>query len=356
MVGRYHHGMRYGMRFMTLLLLGLLVSCAPTASRQGALPDVVTTPVTAKDELRVVVMGDQGTGSAVQLGVARAMQAVCQQNGCDLGIGLGDNFYRAGPKRPDSPLFKERFADLYGPLGIPFLMIPGNHDESWLVGGDGADPAGAEAQVAYSPLNPQWVMPARTYRAPVGDLAEFFALDTTSLASYLPSIRPNEWPGGPWDAAQRAWLAAHLHSSQARWKFVLGHHPLFSNGKHGDAGKYDGLMLPLQRGEGVRQLYGAACGQANFILSGHVHALELLPPQAECPGTWQLVSGAAGEAGGPAQGERTAAFGAFGQPGFVWMKVTKDAVQVRFYGWSGGQGQAHLLYQTVIAASATFSK
>ena len=327
------------------IAVGLLVACAPV--RTGTpfkLPDVVAeVQGTGPTHLRVVVMGDQGTGTGVQRRVAAAMAQVCQRDGCDLGVGLGDNFYPAAPRDPLSPLFRERFADLYGPLKIPFLMVPGNHDESWLRGGDGADPAGAEAQVAYSRLDPQWVMPARTYRAPVGTLVEFFAVDTAPLAAYLPGTRVNERPGGPWDAAQRAWLSGALNSSQVRWRLVLGHHPLFSNGKHGDAGQYDRLPFAFQRGDAVRNLYGVACGRADALLSGHDHVLMGFAPQPECPGTRQWISGAAGKAETGRSGERPTTFEVLGQPGFLWLDIRPDALTLRAYtvGEDGAARQVH---------------
>lgn len=330
-----------------LLLLGLtplLAACTPSLQGQPA-PDVVAQLPTPADSahVRVVVMGDQGKGGAVQKQVAQAMQEVCAAQGCDFGLALGDNFYPAGPKQASSPLFQKLFADLYGPLKIPFLVIAGNHDESWVVGGDGADAAGADAQVAYSKLNPQWVMPARTYRAPVGDLVEFFALDTAPLAPYLPPVRPNEFPNGAWDRAQRAWLAGALGRSTARWKLVLGHHPLFSNGKHGEAGHYDRFPLAFQRGEAARQTYLLACGKADLILSGHVHSLELFAPQTDCTGTWQLISGAAGEAGGPKFGQRPAVFDAFGQAGFAWLDITPQVITVHFY--AAKEGRAMQIFE-----------
>ncbi|CAM3517917.1 Calcineurin-like phosphoesterase domain-containing protein [Deinococcus saxicola] len=326
-----------------LPLLGLLLTaCAPTIGGTAGPPVVPLPDITATlgipdpERLRVVVMGDQGTGDGIQRQVAAAMRSVCKQRGCDLGVGLGDNFYPAGPKEASSPLFKTRFEDIYGPLDIPFLMVPGNHDESGLFGGDGTNARGAEAEVAYSKLNPQWVMPGRTYRAPVGaeqggNLAEFFAVDTSPLAAYLPVRRANERPGGPWDAAQREWLTQSLQRSSARWKLVLGHHPLFSNGKHGDAGRYDGLPFAFQRGDAVRDLYGLACGGADMLLSGHVHALEVFAPQPECPGTWTAVSGAAGEIGGGKVGTRKAAAEFFGQPGFMWLDVTPQMLMINIY-------------------------
>ncbi|GAA5532934.1 metallophosphoesterase [Deinococcus aluminii] len=319
---------------LPLALTALLAACAPAViGPSSPLPDVTASlPLpTTPAQVRVVVMGDQGTGTEVQRRVAAAMRAVCLRDGCDLGVGLGDNFYPAGPHDPASPLFRERFAELYGPLGVPFLMVAGNHDESWLLGGDGADARGADAEVAYARTHPQWVMPARTYRAPAGDLVEFFAVDTTPLAAYLPPRRANERPGGPRDAAQRAWLAGALASSQARWRLVLGHHPLFSNGKHGDAGHYDRLPLPGQRGDAVRALYGAACGRADGILSGHDHALLGFAPQPECPGTRQWVSGAAGKVEAGRSGTRPATFEVFDQPGFLWLEITRETLTVRAF-------------------------
>ncbi|EYB68822.1 acid phosphatase [Deinococcus phoenicis] len=319
---------------LPLGLMTLLAACAPAVTGPvSPLPDVVAAlPAPANPgRVRVIVMGDQGTGTDVQRRVAAAMRTVCQRDGCDLGVGLGDNFYPAGPKDAASPLFRERFAEMYGALGIPFLMVAGNHDESWLRGGDGADARGAEAQVAYARTNPQWVMPARSYRAPVGDLLEFFAVDTSPLAAYLPPLRPDERPGGPWDAAQRAWLAGALASSQARWRLVLGHHPLFSNGKHGDAGHYDRLPLAFQRGDAVRALYGATCGKADGLLSGHDHALQGFAPQPECPGTWQWVSGAAGKVEPERSGARPTSFEVLDQPGFLWLEVTRETLTARAF-------------------------
>ncbi len=317
-----------------LPLLGLfLTACAPAVSGPvQPLPDLTATLTIADPQrLRVVVMGDQGTGTEGQRRVAAAMQIVCAAQGCDLGIGLGDNFYPAGPRSADSPLFKSRFEDLYGPLNIPFLMVPGNHDESGYFGGDGTDARGAEAQIAYGKLNPQWVMPGRTYRAPVNTLAEFFVVDTSPLAAYLPVRRASERPGGLWDMAQRAWLTQAIGDSPARWKLVLGHHPLFSNGTHGDAGQYDSLPFAFQRGDAVRDLYGLACGKADLLLSGHDHALEVFDPQSECPGTWTGVSGAAGEVKVDRVGNRSTAAEFYGKTGFLWLDVTPQMLMIQIY-------------------------
>lgn len=335
-------------RLLLRWLLGLpLMLAAPAPAAQpgaAALPGVVAQAPSPLSQfpvarplqgevrrLRVIVMGDQGTGGSRQQRVAQAMRTLCAARGCDLGVGTGDNFYPAAPTTPRSALFAQRFAALYGPLGFPFLMVAGNHDHSGPTPGDGRDPGGAEAQVAYARLNAQWVMPGRTYRAPVGNLAEFFAVDTAPLAAAAAPLRPGDRPGGARDLAQRTWLGAALAQSSARWKVVIGHHPLFSNGQHGDAGQYDGSAHPLRRGDAVRQLYRLACGRAELLLSGHDHNLQWFAPQPECPATSSVVSGAAGQADSHHPGRRAAGAEVYGELGFFYLTFTPEALTAELY-------------------------
>jgi tartrate-resistant acid phosphatase type 5 len=326
----------------SLLLFPLLAACAPATHTDQVWPDTqVTLEAPAQPtELRVLIMGDQGKGGEIQAAVAKAMAAVCAQQGCDLGLGMGDNFYPQAPASADSPIFRERFADLYGKLSIPFLMAAGNHDESWIRGGDGANPDGLNSELAYAGINPQWVMPARFYRArwgesaPTGgELAQFFVVDTAPLASYLPNRDPVYRPGGPFEAAQQGWLNTSLAGSSARWNIVVGHHPLLNNGLHGSAGSYDFGLIPWGNGAPVRALYqGGACGKADLIAAGHDHTLQLFAASNPvCPGTRLLVSGAAGETTGPGPGNNRSEFQAMNTPGFFWLRLTQAAMTTRAY-------------------------
>ncbi|MFC4452251.1 metallophosphoesterase [Deinococcus sonorensis] len=337
---------------LLLTLPLLLAACAPAVRGPVTFPDVQATLPAPPDpaQLRVLIMGDQGKGGNLQRQVAQAMQAVCQQQGCDLGVGLGDNFYPQAPKEATDPAFQQRFADLYGPLGIPFLMVAGNHDESWVSGGDGGDPAALRSELDYARLNPQWVMPARSYRARWGQLAEFFVVDTAPLAAYLPVRDPSFRPGGPFDLGQRAWLKTQVLDSDARWNIVLGHHPLLNNGKHGPAGNYDFGLLPWGRGDSVKALYQGVCSHADLIASGHDHTLQLFGPgTAVCPGTPVLVSGAAGEVTGRGVGTTPALFQTFNQPGFFWMQLTATTLELRVYTADAAGGPS-------LAYTQTFSK
>lgn len=334
------------------LLLGLtllLTSCTPAFlhERPQSIDTIVSLNIPKEQSVKIIVMGDQGTKTRTQARVAKAMLKICQQKGCHLGLGLGDNFYPKGPQHPNDPLFKTHFEDYYHPLKIPFLMTLGNHDQSWMIGGDGADPTGAYAQTLYAQSNPQFIMPARSYRAVIGNLAEIFVLDTVPLSSYFPSINPFEQPGNLYDQQQRRWLKNQLTLSQAKWRLVAGHHPLFSNGKHGDAGQYDNFPFALQRGDAVRSLYQLACGQANLILSGHDHSLQIFGPQRQCPKTWSLVSGAAGKANTPKKGKRQAIFEAYKQPGFMWLNINQQKLSIHVF-TVDKYGKPHLVHKSTL--------
>ena len=337
------------MHRLFLAPLLLLAACAPASTIDFRDTQATLSAPEHPTELKVLMMGDQGKGGDIQAAVAKGIAAVCARQGCDLGVGLGDNFYPKAPDSAASATFQERFADLYGPLKFPFLMVAGNHDESWLLGGDGANPAALESELAYARQHPQWIMPERAYRAAWGDLAQFFVVDTAPLASYLPNRDPSYRPGGAFDAAQRTWLKQSLDASSARWNVVLGHHPLLNNGLHGSAGTYTyGAVLPWASGTAVKTMYqDAACGKADLIAAGHDHTLQLFPTSnSVCPGTRLLVSGAAGETTGPGLGVPAPSdFQAMSTPGFFWLKFTQNTLTYQAYTVDAA-GMPTLAYQT----------
>jgi hypothetical protein len=88
------------------------------------------------------------------------------------------------------------------------------------------------------------------------------------------------------------WLERSLAESPARWKVVIGHHPLWSSAgsKFQQARALRGLILP------------ALCRHADLYLAGHEHTLELhtdackdIPEARERPPLAHVVSGAAGK-------------------------------------------------------------
>jgi hypothetical protein len=248
------------------------------------------------------------------MAVAQAMKAYCRTNECDSAVMLGDNLYPDGPTGgtdgvPDS----KRFADIlfrpygdFGSLAPDFRIYAalGNHDYR-------TSREAAMGEVAYMERTPPFYMDTNVYRVkPAGHSdVELFVLDTEVLlagetvyddeladdGSELPGREidvPEPWtkPQTRREKAMVAWLEQSLRDSDARWKIVMGHHPLWSSAgsKFHEARVLRRLILPT------------LCKYADMYLAGHEHTLELhsdscakaLPGQA-VPPIPQIVSGAA---------------------------------------------------------------
>lgn len=262
------------------------------------------------------------TGSFIpasgQAAVATAMHRFCEGSAvCDFGVMLGDNIYPEGATagadgRDDAERFRKIFHEPYSPLssnGPQFRIYAalGNHD--WKT-----SRAGAMAQVKYLTETRPFYMDGIRYRvAPTGDPREIeiFVLDTHVMLSDHSILDDaltddgRELDSGeidtpePWALPQNAdewgmaeWLEKGLAESPARWKIVMGHHPIWSSAgsKFHQARMMRRLILP------------ALCRHADMYLAGHEHTLELytdgckdVPGAQGRPPLPQLVSGAAGK-------------------------------------------------------------
>lgn len=143
---------------------------------------------------------------------------------------LGDNFYGSFKGGTDCPRWKTQFEDMY-PKEIfpgPCHCILGNHDY------DDEPVAKLAAELAYAPAHPgtRWNMPAKWYRFELGPAANplvtVLALDSNYHNEKV-SLTPEE------RKLQLAWFVAELEKPRITpWLVVLGHHPLYSEGVHGD--------------------------------------------------------------------------------------------------------------------------
>jgi tartrate-resistant acid phosphatase type 5 len=225
---------------------------------------------------------------------------------------LGDNIYPDGAMADadDARRFRDLFTIPYGSLvegrdDFRIYSVLGNHD--WHT-----SRAGAMAQVRFLETTPPFFMDGLFYRvapAAAGGEIEIFAIDTQVLLAgttvyqdvlaadasevatdKLERLEP--W-AAPQNAAERnmvAWLETALASSKARWKIVIGHHPLWSTAgsKFQQARSLRRLILPT------------LCRYADLYLAGHEHTLEVHTddcsaalPDANVEPLPQVVSGSA---------------------------------------------------------------
>lgn len=222
--------------------------------------------------------------------VARAMDELCRGAPCDFAVMLGDNIYPVGATLGEDGISDaRRFEDMLDRpfsglgAGIPEFAIYamlGNHD--WKHSREGA-----LAQMAYLQRHPRFRMPGLFYRAvPPGfeGQIELFVIDTemllasTTVREDVLDAEGNEVDSGKlekWDAhirqqtaeeaAMVPWLEAALADSNARWKLVFGHHPMWSGGgsKFEKARALRRLLLP------------ALCRHADAYFAGDDHMLEV---------------------------------------------------------------------------------
>ncbi len=144
---------------------------------------------------------------------------------------LGDNFYGPFKGGTDCPRWKTQFEDMY-PKEVfpgPCHSILGNHDY------DEEPVDKLAAELAYAKAHPgtRWNMPAKWYRLDLGPaagkpLVTVLALDSNYHNATI-SLTATE------RKQQLAWLKTELEKPRtAPWLVVIGHHPLYTDGVHGD--------------------------------------------------------------------------------------------------------------------------
>ena len=274
---------------------------------------------------RFLAWGDAGHGNDVQYSVAAAAERVCAAEGCGFALQLGDNFYPRGVRDAEDPQFEHKFERPYANLSLPFYAALGNHD----VDGTGAPGLrdNGDFQVRRSQLDddaPRWTMPARHYAFREGDV-QVVVLDLTALAGTDADLAR--------EAAQLAWLDG-VWDPGARWHVAVSHFPYVSNGKHGDAGRYEGIE---GRGAAIARLVEEkVCPHADLYLSGHDHDLEWLKPTPACGKTEFVVSGAAADPRPLRREPHAPAWFSLGDaPGFFWFEAEGERLTGRAYGADG---------------------
>lgn len=256
------------------------------AERDTALPATEeppsAPPVNDPECLHAIVWGDWGADddrkaqTAVARGMARYVRQLPAVPACQFL--LGDNFYGSFKGGVKSPRWKEQFEDMYpaDALPGPCHALLGNHDY------DDAPGIKIVAELQYARTHPgkRWHMPGNWYAVSLTDpqgrpLAECLLLDS-NYKNRVVSLSAGE------RARQLVWLEERLAAPRlAPWLIVMAHHPLYSQGVHGDhkalIGDWDGLF---------RQ-YGV-----HLYLAGHDHDLQHL--EFEGHPTSFVISGGGG--------------------------------------------------------------
>ncbi len=253
----YLVGYRKG-RFAAVLVLALLALAAPLLAQAPA-------PAPDSNSLSFLVVSDfGGKAGTIQVAVASQMGRTAAAQKSRFVITCGDNYHGYGIDSAESPRWKAEYEDVYQ---APSLMIPwyaslGNHDNRGKV----------DAEIAYSKLSSRWKMPARYYthteQIDAGNEVLFVHMDTSPFVARYHKQGSSYHVQDQDPKAQLRWLESVLAASPARWKIVVGHHPVYSTGSmHGDTKELQDQVLPVLKKHGVRIYF---CGH-DHILQHLVH-------------------------------------------------------------------------------------
>jgi acid phosphatase len=271
----------------------------------AGLPLLSDQPRAGEPEVCFLVVGDWGTASAAQKRLATAMARCAQSVGARFVISTGDNFYPDGVRSVEDPQWRTSFEDVYDApsLMIPWYAVLGNHDHKGNPG----------AQVAYTQRSSRWRMPGpyftHTEAVPPGAAAQFFFLDTDPIvrqhASWIGHFSTND---------QISWLERELAGSSARWKIVVGHHPIYSGEpRKASSALVDWVAPRLER------------HRVHAYLNGHSHNLEHIAVR----GVHYLTSGA-GARPRAAKSVAGTRFVKGGTLGFLLVRLSPDSIDAEF--------------------------
>ncbi len=243
------------------------VFCSSAALALNLRPQLL--PAAEGGDLHLLALGDFGSMESPQSAVASGMQNYVKQLKIkpEWLVLLGDNFYKPMPGGLKSERWKTGFEDMY-PATVfpgPCPAILGNHDYHDNAGGE-------QVQLAYAKQGgTRWTMPAKWHRQDLGKLATFLFLDT-NLRSLSGSGKNKDGTvvkknclTAEEEVAQWAWLQQQLAGPRASFTIVCGHHPVYSNGIHGDSKELVQKLAPMLQEAGV-----------HLYLCGHDHDMQHL--------------------------------------------------------------------------------
>lgn len=274
----------------------------------------------AQEALHLLLIGDFGTGSKDQVKVSQAMQKFVADSGAKPeGLWLlGDNFYSLDKSgfSTESQRWAKQIEEMY-PASVfpgPMWAVLGNHDYH-------DNPGGEKVQLAYAQKpGVRWKLPAKWYRFDLGPqdqpLVTFLCLDSNLPAISGAPDKKTKKPRNSLTAAeekeQLTWLKAELLKPRAPFTIAVGHHPLYSNGSHGDTKTLLAQWEPLFQEH-----------QVHAYMCGHDHDLQHLEMAGRF--TTHLLSGGGGASTRKMPNERKMPYGK-DVHGFTHLQITAEAL------------------------------
>jgi tartrate-resistant acid phosphatase type 5 len=303
------------MKRVTVIALYLLLFCSSISA-----------------QINFIAFGDWGReGKYLQQETADRMGIYGKEHEINFVITLGDNIYDYGVTGTDDPKWRTCFEDVYvaPALRVPWYASLGNHDYNGNV----------QAQIDYSNTSERWKMPARYYwfeKTVSGNVSALFVIiDTNPLIEGYRETKKNgtndlfvDNINSQDPEKQIKWLDSVLAESNAKWKIVAGHHPIYSGGEHGNSADLAEKLEPVLEKNRV-----------DMYMAGHDHDMQYLKKEG---GTVNyFVAGSGSKLRETGKIEYTLFCKSIN--GFLGVKVTADNITADFVDYKG-----NVDYRTVI--------
>jgi tartrate-resistant acid phosphatase type 5 len=278
-----------------------------------------------------MVFGDWGrNGEDNQKETAKELGFVAKSFKPAFIVSTGDNFYPNGVRSTRDHNWLASYEDIYTAhsLQTDWYVVLGNHDYK----------GSPQAEIDYTEVDRKWNMPARYYSRIVfiGDDSSLGVLlifidSTPFLSEYY--VGAEHHVRGQDTAAQRIWLERILRDAPAsiKWKFVFGHHPLWTGGNRMNAPESAEMKKLLRP---IFEKY-----KVDAYFSGHEHNLQYIKPEGY---THYFVSGAGSETT-PVIVHSEGGIFAKAENGFMNISVGENKMEVNVISYTG-----QLLYSKII--------
>jgi len=317
--------MRKSLIYLVCLIL-ITSSCSQKEKKVNVAKPESTSYVPIKIQKRsrnFFVISDWGwNGFYHQQEVANAMTAFTDSIEPNFIVSCGDNFQISGVASIQDPLWLSNFENIYRHprLMVEWYPVFGNHDYK----------GNTQAEIDYSKISRRWHMPAHYYSIvkQVNDSVsmKLIFIDTPPLVNeYHKNVSGYPDIAAQDTAKQLKWLKDEL-STKEQWKFVFGHHPVFSaSHTHGNTKE---LIVKLKP---ILEKYGA-----QFYICGHDHDFQ--HARVKSGNVDYIVTGTGGEPR-PAFKNDSTVF-SYSTPGFSLINVRGDSATIFFVDATG-----HALYK-----------
>lgn len=299
------------LRYNATILLLCLISGAMLAQQrveQRLLGRKIEGLVKDPKALYFIVVGDWGrNGQGDQQAVADWMGTAASQVNAKFVISTGDNFYCCGVASVDDHQWISSYENVFRShsLQIPWYAALGNHDYQGNI----------QAQIDYTKRSQRWKLPARYYTQVYGNF-RFAFIDTS------PFIKAYHQRSDHGDlikqdtARQVTWIDSVLSVATEPWKIIVGHHPVYSLGDHGNEPDMQRLLEERMRKHHV-QVYFA----------GHDHSLQSLASKGK---TQRYIISGGGSESTPVEFNSAIALFAQGTTGFAVVAASERQMTIYF--------------------------